>query len=78
MPMTGGRPIAFAPRSMTEIECRYVQIEKEALAGPVKSSPITFWEPSSPSRQTTNLLYHYRVQLTFIISHPEYPVSNYN
>jgi hypothetical protein len=26
------RPVAFASRAMTEIECRYAQIEKEALA----------------------------------------------
>jgi len=37
-------PVAFASRSLSEMECRYAQIEKEALALHWRDSQSIYWE----------------------------------
>lgn len=55
----GWKPVAYASRSLTETERRYMlRLRKRhwLLHGPVRSSLITYWGNTSNSRLITNLL----------------------
>ena len=74
------RPVTFALRSMTEVECCYAQIEKEALAATWACEKFTNYilGVKFTIEMDHKPLVLFWVQYDFIFSHPEHSISSYD